>query len=372
MWRRILTALALAAAILAAGCPGSLPGLGEHRGEVVPPAIVPAEGAAPIEAPVYTFPFGDGEETIRIDPDPAVYAGAKEADRQLYLYEDLAREEWIPIYYLAFVNDSHQEPFYTDLLAALREIRNREELDDDRYLELIAAFVQSIPYRTDASTIEPKFPIVTYVDARGDCDDKSLLLVGLLAREGYGVALLYFEEEKHMAAGVKSAGCYYRNTTYAYIETTNRSYVGIPPAALADGTVLSSDPLVIPFGDGPRLYTADGEVETIKRALTASRGRVEELGEELAALTRELEADREALAAFDAKMAELLQSGENREYNQLVPEYNRMAGDYNSAVDAHTVMLDEAEAAVNLHNHLAGHAHDRPGSYLRAREYLAG
>ncbi|MCT8337116.1 hypothetical protein FKB36_06295 [Methanoculleus sp. Afa-1] len=372
MWRRILPALALAAAILAAGCPDSLPALGEPRGEVVPPAIVPVGEAAPIEASVHTFPFGDGEETIRTEPDPGIYAGAKAADRQLYLYEDLAREEWIPIYYLAFVNDSYQEPFYTDLLAALREIRDREELDDDRYLELIAAFVQSIPYETDASTTEPKFPIVTYVDAAGDCDDKSLLLAGLLAREGYGVALFYFEEEKHMAVGAKSAGCCYRNTSYAYIETTNRSYVGIPPAALADGTVLSSDPLVIPVGDADRFYGACGEVEMIERALTASRSRVGELEEELAALTRELEDGREALAALDAEMAGLLQSGRTREYNRLVPEYNRMAGGYNSAVDAHNAMLGEAKAAVDIHNHLAGNAHDRPGSYLLAREYLAG
>lgn len=371
MWRRILPALALAAAILAAGCPGSLPGLGEPRGEVVPPAIVPVEGAAPIEASVHTFPFGDGEETIRTEPDPTVYAGAKAADRQLYLYEDLAREEWIPIYYLAFVNDSYQEPFYTDLLAALREIRDREELDDDRYLELIAAFVQSIPYETDASTIEPKFPIVTYVDAAGDCDDKSLLLAGLLAREGYGVALFYFEEEKHMAVGAKSAGCCYRNTSYAYIETTNRSYVGIPPAALADGSALTSDPLVIPVGDADRFYGACGEVEMIERALTTSRSRVGELEEKLAALTRELEDGREALAALDAEMAGLLRSGRTREYNRLVPEYNRMAGGYNSAVDAHNAMLGEAKAAVDIHNHLAGNAHDRPGSYLLAREYLA-
>ncbi len=76
-------------------------------------------------------------------------------------------EEWIPIYYLAFANDPHQESFYTDLLAALREIRDRERLDDDRYLELIAVFVQSIRYETDASIVEPKFPIETYVDGEG-------------------------------------------------------------------------------------------------------------------------------------------------------------------------------------------------------------
>ena len=366
MWRRILTAFILVAAVLGSGC------LGEFlHPSVVPPAIVPVEGTVLDHTPVYTFAFGEGKETIRIDPDPAVYAGAKGADRQLYLSETLSEEEWIPIYYLAFVNDSHQEPFYADLLAALREVRDREGLDDDRYLELIAAFVQFIPYRTDASIVEPKFPIEIYVDGEGDCDDKSLLLAGLLAREGYGVALLYFGDEAHMAVGVKSAGCLYRNTSFAYIEATNTSYIGIPPAALGDGTVLSSNPLVIPVGDGARSYTACGDIETIERALSVSRDCVEKLEPELAARTRDLEAQEDALASLAARMEALSRAGEIQEYNRLVMEYNRMVGVYNDAAGSYNVLREDVQAAVNLHNSLATHAHDRPGSSLRARDYLA-
>lgn len=365
--RRILVLLVLVATALGAGCLGGL-----LQPAVVTPAIVPVEGAVLDRTPVHTFPFEDEEETIRIDPDPAVYAGAKGADRQLYLTKDLSREEWIPIYYLAFVNDSHQEPFYADLLAALREIRDREGLDNDRYLELIAAFVQAIPYRTDASIIEPKFPIETYVDAEGDCDDKSLLLAGLLAREGYGVALFYFEDEAHMAVGVKSAGCAYRNTTYAYIEATNASYVGIPPAALSNGTVLSTDPLVIPVGDGSRLYAACDEVRTIERALSVSHERVDELEPKLAERARDLESRDGEIEALKARMAALSRSGEVREYNRLVPEYNRMVRDYNDAAGSYNALLEESRAVVEIHNDLAAHAHDRPGAYLRARAYLAG
>ncbi|WP_292394599.1 hypothetical protein [Methanoculleus sp. UBA303] len=366
MWRRILPVLVLVTAALGAGCLGGL-----LSPPVVPPAIVPVEGASLDDLPACTFPFEDREETIRIDPDPAVYAGAKEADRRLYLSRDLSEEEWIPIYYRAFANDSHQEPFYADLLAAFRGIRDREDLDDDRFLELIAAFVQSIPYRADASLVEPKFPIETYVDSEGDCDDKSLLLAGLLAREGYGVALLYFRDEAHMAVGVRSAGCPYRNTPFAYIETTNTSYVGIPPAALSNGTILSSDPLVIPVGDGPRSYTGCDQVRTIERALSSSRDRAEALAPELGTRARELEAERESLEALGARMRALSGSGEVREYNRLVPEYNRKAREYNAAVQSYNALLAESRAAVEVHNYLGTHAHDRPGSYLRARAYLA-
>ena len=80
----------------------------------------------------------------------------------------------------------------------------------------------------------------------------------------------------------------------------------------------------------------------------------------------------EALTALDAEMAGLLRSGKTREYNRFVPEYNRIAGDYNSAIDAHNAMLTKVRTAVDLHNRLAGNTHDRPGSYLSAREYLVG
>ncbi len=355
--------LILVATALGAGCMDILP-------STAPPAIIPVKGADPIDLPVHIFPFEDGMETIRIDPDPAVYAGAKEADRRLYLYRDLSEEEWIPIYYRAFIDDSHQEPFYADLLAALRGIRDRMDLDDDRYLELIAVFVQSIPYRTDTSIIEPKFPIETYVDAEGDCDDKSLLLAGLLAREGYGVALLYFGAEAHMAIGVQSAGCHYRNTTYAYIETTNISYAGMPPATLSRGTALSSDPLVIPVGCGSRLYGGCGQIQMIERALSSSLARARALEPELALHARELNAEQRSLEAFGERMAALSRPGESREHNHLILEYNRRVREYNDAVQSYNSLLAESRAAVDTYNHLITHAHDRPGSYLRARAYL--
>ena len=73
-----------------------------------------------------------------------------------------------------------------------------------------------------------KFPIETYVDKSGDCADKSLLLAGILSREGYNVALLSFPKESHMAVGVVCPGADYKNTGYAFVETTQLSFVGVP------------------------------------------------------------------------------------------------------------------------------------------------
>ncbi len=175
-----------------------------------------------------------------------------------------------------------------------------------------------------------------------------------------------------MAVGVKSNGNLYRETGYAYIETTNASYVGIPPDKLADGTILTTDPLVIPIGDGQRIYTASGEIEMIERALAASRDRAEDLSSELVECFSDLEVQRETLKSLDARLAELAQSGKFQEYNRLVWRYNEKAHEYNDAVEKYNALLEESEAVINLHNHLVTHTHDRPGSYLHARAYLEG
>jgi hypothetical protein len=94
--------------------------------------------------------------------------------------------------------------FMSNALQNLKKIREVNKLNDDQYLELISVFVQSIPYASTGGGGQPKFPIETFVDQTGDCDDKSLLLAALLSREGFNVSLLYFEPEEHMAIGVSS------------------------------------------------------------------------------------------------------------------------------------------------------------------------
>ena len=106
-----------------------------------------------------------------------------------------------------------------------------DTLDDDEYLELMAVAVQSLPYDTDGTLTAPKFPIETYVDGRGDCDDKSLLLAALLAREGYSVALFYFKPEAHMALGVKGYQCDYKDTATVTLRPRTSPWWGSPPGS---------------------------------------------------------------------------------------------------------------------------------------------
>jgi hypothetical protein len=128
----------------------------------------------------------------------------------------------------------------------------------------MTVFVQSLPYTT--SNGGSRFPIETFIENGGDCDDKTVFLAALLAREGYHISILYFGEEKHLALGVASDANTFGDTGYAYIETTVLSYVGIPPEEIETQSSLLHPALVLPIGEGTLSYHAGADTARIHQA----------------------------------------------------------------------------------------------------------
>lgn len=107
--------------------------------------------------------------------------------------------------------------------------------DKDR-IEFAAAFVQrAIPYVAEEGEY-PKYAVETLVEG-GDCEDKSIILAGILKAMGYRTALLVFDGNPgHMAVGVECPGAWgsyfpKNGVKYFYLETTESGWqVGqIPP-----------------------------------------------------------------------------------------------------------------------------------------------
>jgi hypothetical protein len=281
------------------------------------------------------FRFEGIDRAISIPVNGTVYFGAQRAQKEAVLSREIPDSVFVPNYYLSFLSDPNQEEFFRELSGAFRSLRERASLDDDEYLELMAAAVQSLPYETDGTLTAPKYPIETYVDGAGDCDDKSLLLAALLAREGYTVALFYFKPEAHMAVGIKGYRCNYRDTGYGYVATTNMSFVGVPETRLAGGLNLTSDPLVIPVANGTLLYSRCQETQAIDKAL-----------ERTEALAGSLSGD---LTSLSARMSDLRSRGRFTEYNQVAAQYEATIADYNENALAHNYILE--------------HQDDRKGTY---------
>jgi hypothetical protein len=349
------------AAVLLAGCTGNIPLI---HPPVAYPQLSPVPGQGELETPGYGFRFEDGEYHLTFPVDRGIYEAARAQDKSARIYDaSVGEEDWTRGLYRAMILDPAEDPVYDRVLSEFREIRDEEHLDQDEYLELITAFVQQLPYQTVHDT-DPKYPVETLVEGSGDCDDKSILLAGLLDREGYQVALLYFAGEKHMAVGVGATEGTFRNTGLAYVETTNLSLVGIPTSELEGGATLNSDPLVIPVKKDGALYSRCNETGFIWAEMNKVGDDIATIGPVLDQTYGEMEDLSERIEAENDEMQTLKREGRVSAYNSGVTEYNRHVAEYNALLDRYQATAKDYNRAVELHNTIMSRLYDRKGLYL--------
>ncbi len=349
----------LAAGVFLAGCLG---GILPPREMVVSPHIDPVfPGSGPIIS-AQTFPFEKETVTISVQVNGSVYQGAKMADKSVTVYGNVSENEWIADSYRSMVNDPAQAELYENLIAEFRKIRDGENLSDDEYLELITTYVQSLRYETIEEN-PAKFPVETVAERSGDCDDRSLLLAGLLSREGYQVALLEFVPEAHMAVGAGSSDYLYGKTNYTYIETTNLSFVGVPPQTLENNITLRSDPVIIPIGNGMKIYHDGSETRYINEMDSLSLQKAQELGPQIQSLGPELKTEQEKIQQLESEMTQMKSSGDVQGYNAKVSVHNTLVSDYNNQLDGYRQLYSRYENYALVHNYITDHQFDRAGVY---------
>jgi hypothetical protein len=343
----------------ASGC--SLSTVIDVASDVLLPSIEPVANTPPVPDAQLKWPFEGNSVTLNVPIDAGVLAGAQASDKSAIVMPDASRGEWLPSYYRAFVDEEDQAALYDALLTGLRSLRASLQLDDDRYAELIITFAQSLEYRTDPTEPAPLFPIETVAAGAGDCDDKTLLAAALLEREGYGVSLLSFEDEQHMALGLRTTGEPYRDTGYGFVEMTTPSLVGWVPDSAGDGGPLRSQPLVIPIGDGTLAYGAADQTEALFATLQDAVAQAEALTPRTSASQSQVEALDSQVASLRAQMDALEAAGRYAEYNAQVPTYNSLVGQLNTLVDAHNALVAEQNAAADRARHILDNQTDRSG-----------
>jgi hypothetical protein len=196
-------------------------------------------------------------------------------------------------YYSEIAYDPAQDQMYAELFTVFNTYAGEHNLTNDEYVELLTTYVQNIPYKT--SETEIKFPIETVIQNWGDCDDKSILLAGLLAKKEYNAGVFVFEEDHHMAAGVKAGDqTEYKNSGYSIIETTRYAYIGEVPALLHSGTN-HGDYKFYRIGEGKGLYTASWQVSTILNVRDAAYAALEVLYLHLNSLSTTIAAEKAML-----------------------------------------------------------------------------
>ncbi len=227
-----------------------------------PRFIVPVGDAARVGHRSFTFHYapstGQHEYTFQVPVNMSVYYGARQMKIDLPVTSQ--DKELVQEYIDSFENDPAMEELYASVISQLRNARyqNGRYLSDDEYFELIVAFVQQIPFVENPSP-KRKYPIEVIYDKAGDSDEKSLLLVNLLAREDYDVAMIVFEERGYETTGIRvtkevpDASLKVFTTgkkDYVYIDASTPRFIGSVPEDFQN----YDDPAVFPVGNGTKRY----------------------------------------------------------------------------------------------------------------------
>jgi hypothetical protein len=130
--------------------------------------------------------------------------------------------------YVDYVNDPRDDDQLQSLIDKLERLAADAGLDAWGKLNLVIAFIQSIPY-VGESCEYPRYPLETLVEREGDCEDAAILAAALLRQMHFDVVLLAFLEEDHMALGIRivpptpvaDPPFTWNGSAYYYIEPTS-------------------------------------------------------------------------------------------------------------------------------------------------------
>ena len=266
--------------------------------------------------------------------------------------------------YDMFVYDNYDEDVLNTIINAISKSEGRKDYD---LAQLIVAFVQSIPY--DSNAQEPKFTVETLFNQTGDCDDKSILLSKLLSYAGYQTCLFIYEEGQHMAVGLKVD----QNTDsykdgYVFIESTGYNPIGNIPEKFADNVdIRNEDPKIIEVDIADSFHAISGfdELKDFYSLIkdkygegyfnTTVEGRI--IYEKMTNLNLELENDKkrskEIKNEINNKRNSLDQNNtiELDKFNKLVNQYNDYSSSYNEKINSFNKLINRINQ-INSSNYI--------------------
>lgn len=239
-------------------------GSGGLEGGTQPATSTEPEPAREISADLlevdHQFDFAGRPVRVRFTISRADYQSSVSRPGSMELNGE-THAEWVRKYYRRWLQWEEQSRALDAALVALRVIRQDLALDNAQYAELLAAYVQTRPYdyvkfRTGEGV--KRYPATMLVEGIGTCEEKSMLLGGLLAKEGYHACLILLEDDNHMAVGIRSDAMSYKGEPYAFIDAVGVTRYTVEEAAqqpvpIGQSFDYVSEPLVITLvNDGTR------------------------------------------------------------------------------------------------------------------------
>ncbi len=187
-----------------------------------------------------------------------------------HLYEYYSDRTRIPTAdYSVYVTHPLDDEYVSTIIGEFDDIAVAEGYDDVQIVELVVAFVQSLPYTSDDVTTGfdeyVRYPVETLVDGGGDCEDTSILTAALLDGMGYGAVLFNLPEHVGVGVDVDHYGTYwlYENVKHYYVETTGEGWgIGELPEAYQGASAIVYPIIPVP------IITHDWTGSTLKHRVT--------------------------------------------------------------------------------------------------------
>ena len=306
------------------------------------PAPLPIRGDQPADRVTIRFNSSGKVRQVSFDLDTAALpttGGGNDCPLSSWHPDDTQE---LAAYYAGIFRDPAEDALYTPLISELRRIRRTENLNDDEYLELMVNLVQAIPYDPSAPVC-PRTPAGVILDGKGDCDEKSLLLLGMLYREGYDAAILLFPAMHHATAGIRiqlETQPSFRvfdlgGRKYVYIETTHPSFIGLYPDGFED-----QDPVIVPTGKGNITYRAINDVMHIVSTQKRMEEKLRWINETGTGMLAEIQDLEQKLRSGTGYSSQEDFDADYTKYVSLVTQYNAYVDEFGKILDVYQYVLD--------------------------------
>lgn len=262
------------------------------------PLVVKAVGKRPAEEETFTFRHASQDYSVTLPVNATLLRAANDSGN----HEAAPGDGDLLLYYQEMIADPAMDEFYNETGRRLEKLRYRQgnQMSEDDYLELVVSFVQQIP--TKEAVRAPHYPVEVIADRSGTAAEKSILLAGLLAHQGYDTAVLIFPEKSNVAAGmhiqlatkpsfrVFSDG----RRDYIYLDAATTRLIGMYP----DGYKTVQEPLIVRVGSGTMTYGKMRSVADLMYDIATMKTSIETIREKQQAGTA-MDWDEEALSSYE-------------------------------------------------------------------------
>lgn len=297
-------------------------------------------GCSNIEGELYTTNLDTTSFEFLVEYDTSYFYYYDDMPRTIMVDADASELEGREDFYEMFLSDENDR----DIIEQVVQWIQGTTQDPKEQIQLAVTLVQNqIIYDHDklenVGNWNVYYPMETLIWKKGVCSDKSLLLGKILVYLDYKICFFLFDDNNHMALGIKTNTKGFAESGFEFIETTNAFQIGaIPPAAPGQPLSLLSEvpQIVVPEYNGSKVFK---EFQDLKREYLTQN---EQFGQGYS--TASVEAKKQMLDLtiqrdYLIKLETL--------YELLIPQYESGVVTYDSVKSVENRLNDRIEAYNN-------------------------